>query len=146
MSLIYYMPNYTDIERDPECEMDGHVANTWSVWIICGAMACCSLGWILAYLCKRARNASTIEMFEFIGKSTIWIVLVQIVITLFGLGLFFYISLFTTMGHINSACFHGLTLVDFIIYIIFMVVCLPVALAFTILMCCCVCICPIVLP
>ena len=76
MSLIYYMPNYTDIERDPECEMNAHKANTWSVWIVCGAMLCCSLGWILTYLYKRARNTSTIEMFEFIGKSTILLVIV----------------------------------------------------------------------
>lgn len=67
------------------------------------------------------------------------------VIMLFGSGLFFHISLFTQMSHINSACFHGLNLVDFIIYIIFMVVSLPMALAFIIFMCCCVCICPMIM-
>lgn len=104
------------------------------------------MGWILAYFCKRARNASTIEMFEFIGKSTLWIVLVQLVISLFGFGLFFYISLFTQMGNISTACFHGLTLVDFIAYTILMVASFPIAVIFTIMCCCCVFVCPVIFP
>ena len=37
ISLLYFMPSYTGVERDPLCEMNAHVANAWFIWIICGS-------------------------------------------------------------------------------------------------------------
>jgi len=90
LTFCYYLPTIAGGQRDPSCTMNTAYAYAMFAWVIIGAEAVISLGWILGYLCKTMSDPPITVLKEYVDNATLGCALAKAFVTLFGYAIYFF--------------------------------------------------------
>ena len=121
LTFLYYLPEFGETGRDPECKMNTAKANALFAWVLLVLDATISLGFMIAFGCKQARKLPVTAMNEFLERAAIGQAIAHTVINPIGFAIFFY-STQVIWTDISSACLHGYDLMDFLIWLFLLLV------------------------
>lgn len=139
LTFAYYIPEIFGGERDPECKMNTQLSNSMYAWAVAGPLFVMTLGFLIAYGCKKAREIPAHSMQEFLikaGRARKAFTVISVI----GAAIWFLWNQ-TLWSDMSKECLSGFNLMDFIIWCFLLLV----TLAPTILAClfciCSPCIC-----